>query len=82
MLYEKKQNSELLFMKSRHNDNTSFVKYDESVLDNSLSPHIYKNDTMNTFLKLLQPLVSIILDHMNVVKNFKNYIVDKYDYKQ
>lgn len=81
MLYERKQNSELFFMKNRHNDASDFIKYDESVLDNSLSPHIYKNNIMNKFLNLLQPLVSIILDHMNVIKNFKNYMVDKYEYK-
>ena len=81
MLYERKQLPELYFLKHRHNDNKNVVKYDENVLDKSLSPYIYKNDNNNMFLKMLQPLVSIILDHMNVVKNLKNYIVDKYDYR-
>lgn len=81
MLYERKQLPELYFLKHRHNDNKNVVKYDETVLDKSLSPYIYKNDNNNKFLKMLQPLVSIILDHMNVVKNLKNYIVDKYDYR-
>lgn len=81
MLYERKQLQELYFLKHRHNDNKNVVKYDDSVLDKSLSPHIYKNNNNNSFLNFLQPLVSILLDHMNVVKNFKNYIVDKYDYR-
>ena len=36
---------------------------------------------MNNYLKLLQTLISIIFDHTNVIKNFKNYIVDRDDYK-
>lgn len=81
MLYERKQLPELYYMKHRHDSDGNYVKYDDSILDNSLSPYLYKNDMMNGFLKKLQPLVSIIIDHMNLTKNFKNYIVDKYYYK-
>lgn len=81
MLYERSQLPELLYMKHRHDTDDSYVKYDEQILDKSISPYVYKNDLMNGFLKRLQPLVSITTDHMNVVKNFKNYIVDKYYYK-
>ena len=81
MLYERKQLPELLYMKHRHDDDTNFIKYDDKLLDKSLSPYMYNNDIMNSYLKQLQPLVSILFDHMNIIKNFKNYIVDKYEYK-
>lgn len=81
MLYERKQLPELNYMKHRHDDDSNYVDYEKSILDKSLSPYLYQNDMMNGFLKRLQPLVSIIFDHMNVIKNFKNYMVDKYHYK-
>lgn len=81
MLYERKQVPELLYMKHRHDTDDDYIKYDESILDDTTSPYLYNNDIMNSFLKSLQPLVSILFDHMNVIKNLKNYIVDKYDYK-
>lgn len=81
MLYERKQLPELNYMKHRHDDDSNYVDYEKNILDKSLSPYLYQNDMMNGFLKRLQPLVSIIFDHMNVIKNFKNYMVDKYHYK-
>jgi len=68
-------------MKHRHDTDDDYIKYDDKILDKSSSPYLYKNDMVNGFLKRLQPLVSIKMDHMNVIKNFKNYLVDKYNYK-
>lgn len=82
MLYERKQIPELELMKHRHDTEDSYFDYENNILDKSLSPYIYNNDIMNGFLKRLQPLTSILFDHMNIVKNFKNYMVDKYYYKQ
>ena len=82
MLYDRKQLPELNYMKHRHDDDDSYFDYEKELLDKSLSPYMYENDVMNGFLKRLQSLVSILFDHMNVMKNFKNYMVDKYYYKQ
>lgn len=81
MLYKEKQLSELYFMKHRHDSEGPDFDYENNVLDKSLSPYLYENDTMNGFLKRLQPLVSILFDQMNIARNFKNYIVDKYHYR-
>ena len=81
MLYERKQLPELNYMKHRHDDNNNYVDYEKMILDKSLTPYLYNNDIMFGFLKRLQPLVSLLFDHMNVIKNFKNYMVDKYYYK-
>ena len=62
------------------NDN-DYVDYENMLLDKTLTPYLYQNDTMNGFLKRLQPLVGLLFDQMNIVKNFKNYIVDKDWYK-
>lgn len=84
MLYEQKQLSELYKMKHRNDQNLDkfYVKYDENILDRSLSPKIYENNTMNSYLKKVQILISLFFDHMNFMKNLKNYIVDAYDYRQ
>ena len=81
MLYERKQLPELNYMKHRHDDNDIYVDYEKTILDKSLSPYMYENDVMFGYLKRLQSLVSIVFDHTNLIKNFKNYTVDKYYYK-
>lgn len=81
MLFEKKELPETFFIKHRHDNQNNHVDYESKILDSTLSPYIYNNDMMNTWLKKMQPLLSILFDKMNIVKNFKNYIVDKYEYK-
>ena len=81
MLYDYKQLPELRILKSRHNNNESYVDYEKFILDKSLSPHLYENDNMFNFLKRIQPLVALMFDKFNIIKNFKNYMVDKYHYK-
>lgn len=81
MLYRKKQLPEIYYMRHRHDNDNDYVDYENMLLDKTLTPYLYQNDTMNGFLKKLQPLVGLLFDQMNVVKNFKNYIVDKDWYK-
>ncbi len=82
MLYDQNQIPELNFMKHRHDDAVNYIQYENVILDKTLSPYIYENDLMNGFLKRLQPLVANIFDNYNIIKNFKNYMVHKYHYKQ
>jgi hypothetical protein len=81
MLYKKRQLPELFYIRHRHDNDNDFVDYENKLLDKTLSPYMYQNDTMNGFLKRFQPLLGLLFDQMNVVKNLKNYIVDKDWYK-
>ena len=81
MIYKKKQLPEIYYMKHRHDNDYDFVDYETKLLDKTLSPYMYQNDTMNGFLKRFQPLLGLLFDQMNIVKNLKNYIVDKDWYK-
>jgi hypothetical protein len=81
MLYQRKDITELHYMMHRHDDNDQYVDYEKKILNSSLSPYIYENDLMSAWLNKMQPLVSLMVDQMNVMKNFKNYMVDKYYYK-
>lgn len=82
MLYNRNQLPELFRLKHLHDDDNSFVDYENIILDKSLSPYMFENNTMSGYIKRMQPAVSILFDHMNLIKNFKNYIVDKYHYRQ
>ena len=82
MLFDQQQLPQLRFMKHRHDKIEGYFEYENQILDLSLSPYMYKNDNMNIWLKKMQPLVSIMFDQVNVMRNFKNYMVDKYYYKQ
>lgn len=83
MLYDRKELPELHYIKHLHDDdNDKYVKYDEMIFDKTLSPYMFENNVMNTWLKKMQPLVSLMFDQMNIMKNFKNYMVDKYHWKQ
>lgn len=77
MLYRDKELPELFYMKHRHDDQTS-IDYENQLFDKNLSPYVYQNDMMNSFLKKTQPLMFFLFDQINVMKNMKNYIVDKY----
>lgn len=81
MLYEDKQLSELNYMKHRHDTDDNYVNYENKILNKTLSPYLFNNDTMSNFLNRLQKLLSLMFDQQNIIKNFKNYMVDKYYYK-
>ena len=81
MLYQRKDLPEIHYMMHRHDNNDQYVEYEKQILNSSLSPYMYENDLMSSWLNRMQPLVSIFFDQMNVMKNFKNYMVDKYYYK-
>ena len=82
MLYDRRQLTEINYIKHIHDDDSSYFDYEKNILDKSLSPYMYENNVMSGFLKKLQPLLSLLFDNMNVIKNLKNYNVDKYHYKQ
>lgn len=81
MLYDKKELPEIHFMKHLHDDDNDYVDYENNILNKTLSPYIYENDIMAGFLDKLQPLLSILFDQMNIMKNFRNITVDKYYFK-
>lgn len=81
MYYEEQSLPELHVIKHRHDDDKDFVDYEKVILDRTLSPYIFNNDLLFSFLRRIQRLVSILFDNFNIIKNFKNYNVDKYYHK-
>ena len=80
-LYEEVRVPELLQIRDRHDDIHQNFNWGENILKKSTTAYIYNNELMNSFLLMLQKPVSILIDHNNIIRNFKNYMVDKYFYK-
>jgi hypothetical protein len=82
MLYNQKDIPELNVLFHRNDSTTKkYLDYEKVILDKSLSPYLYSNSRMAKFLTMLNGLVSLFFDQFNVLKNFKNFTVDKYYYK-
>lgn len=81
MYFEEQHIPELFYMKHRNDSTDDYVDYEKDILNRSLSPYLFNNERMNFFLTSLQRLASILFDNVNIIKNFKNYNVDKYYYK-
>lgn len=82
MLDDFRQLPELRYMKNRHNTNESYFDYEKDIFNRTLSPHIFQNPKLAGFIDGIAPMASLMFDKFNIVKNFKNYMVGKYHYKQ
>lgn len=82
MLNDLEQLPELRYMRQFHDDASPNFNYEQDILNKSLSPYMFQNITMFNFLDKLRPMLSLLFDQMNFMKNFKNYMVGKYHYKQ
>jgi hypothetical protein len=81
MYYEKQSLPELHYMKHLHDDDKDYVDYEKDILNKTLTPYLFSNGLMSGFLQRIQPLLSMMFDNFNIIRNFKNYTVDKYYYK-
>ena len=83
MLYDKQSIPELNVFFHRNDDiKKNYMDYQNVILNRTLSAYIYGNSTMSGFLNRLNSLISLFFDQFNIIKNFKNFTVDKYWYKQ
>lgn len=81
MYLEDQSLPEIHYMKHRWDSNSNFVNYEENILNKTLSPYIFSNDMMNSFLQKSQKLVAMMFDNFNIIKNFKNYSLNKYEFR-
>ena len=82
MLYNEKDIPELNKFYHRNDSiEKNYMDYENVILNKTISPFIFNNNMMNKFLNMLNKLVSLFFDQFNIIKNFKNPIVDKYFYK-
>jgi hypothetical protein len=77
-LIEDKEIKELYDLKHRNDNYPKGFNYFDNILKKSLSPFLYLNDNMNGFLLKLEPLIANFFDKLNIIRNWKNWYVDKY----
>lgn len=79
MLYDKKNIPELNKFYHRNDDvNKNYVKYEDKILKRTLSPYLYSNKMMASFLEKIEPMIALFFDQFTIIKNWKNFTVDKY----
>ncbi len=78
-LFRDSQIPELFELKHRH-DKNKYDAYDieNNILTRTLSNFLFNNDTMNEFLLKMQGIYFLWFDQMNILRNLKNWTVDKY----
>ncbi len=82
MLYDRQRIPELNQFYHMNDDTTKkYVDYESKILDKTLSPYLFNNPIMSGFLDRLRSLISLFFDQFNIIKNWKNFTVDKYFYK-
>ena len=81
MKYIEKNIPEIYFIKHCHDDNNHYTDYQKNILLKSVSPFIVKSPTMFEFLSYIQKIVSMMFDNVNVIRNYRNYILDKDDFR-
>lgn len=77
-----KQNSEipeLFYLKSKWDDNPNkHYPWEDNILKKTVSPNTFNNGNMKDYLLQLEDLVSLMLESVNIVRNYLNIAVDKY----
>lgn len=82
MLYNEKDIPELnVFYHRNDSIKLDYVDYEKVILNKTISPYVYGNPLMDGFLNKVNKLVALFFDQFNIIKNFKNFTVDKYFYK-
>lgn len=79
MLDRESQIKELYDIKHKHDSNINAgYDYDKDLLRKTLSPVLFKNDNLATYLDQLQKLVVIRFDAVAMIRNKFNHIVGRY----
>jgi len=77
-LIEDKEIKELYDLKHRNDNYPKGYNYFDKVLKNSITPFLYNNPNVSGFLSYLEPMVAHLFDRVNLIRNWKNWYVDKY----
>lgn len=78
MLIKKKEIEELYDLKHHNDSYPKGFNYFDNILKKTLSPYLFQNDNVNGFLLRLEPMIALLFDKVNVMRNWKNWYVDKY----
>ena len=79
MLQQDRQISELYYLKNRFNDNKyRHFDWENNILKKTTSPIIWENPNTNQFMTLIEKNAALMIESVNIVRNFFNIAIDKY----
>lgn len=78
-LNKERQLSELYFLKHKHDSKLHrHYPWENDLLKKTTTPYMWKNDNTNDYFTKIEKISVLIVEQMNVARNFINYTVDKY----
>ncbi len=78
MIRQEKEITELYNFKHFNDDYEKGVDYDETLLENMVSKHLYDNENNLTFMQILSKHLVLLSEEVLYIRNLKNFFVDKY----
>ena len=78
MIRKEKEIKELYTFKHINDDYNKGYDYEDKLLENTLSKHLYDNDNNSGFLSFLNKQVVLMTEQVLLLRNMKNFFVDKY----
>lgn len=78
MIRKEKEIAELYNFKHIHDNYAKGYEYEDKLLENSVSKHLYDNPNNATFLSHLNKQVVLMFEQVLLIRNLKNFFVDKY----
>jgi hypothetical protein len=78
MIRKEKEISELYDFKHIHDNYKKGYDYEDTLLENSVSKHLYDNSNNAMFLKHLNKHIVLMFEQVLLLRNMKNFFVDKY----
>jgi len=79
MLDKTRQIPELYYLKTKWNRNDKrHFPWEENMLKKTISPTMFNNKNMSEYLLQLETMLSLVVESVNVVRNFFNISVHKY----
>ena len=78
MIRKQKEIAELYDMKHFNDSYIKGYEYEDNLLENSVSKHLYDNEINSGFLYHLNRQVVLMTEQILILRNLKNFFVDKY----
>ena len=78
MIYKEKQIPELYDLKHRSDlQSEPGFDWEANLLTRSLSTLLFQNDNVSGFLSQIKNQLVLLFDNFHIIRNWKNYLVDK-----
>jgi len=79
MIEKQRHIPELFYLKTKWNNNPNrHFPWEDNMLKKTLSNNMFNNPNMSEYLLQLEQMISLLVESVNVIRNFFNISVNKY----